>query len=101
MVAYEITAVVEPHLAEAYEHFMRREHIPHLMATGCFVSASLARSSAGRYRIRYEAESQAELDRYLATHAAHLRGEFNRHFPAGVTLAREVWAALERWAPPG
>ena len=65
MVTYEITTVVEPQLAEAYEHYMRREHIPHLMATGCFVSASLARSSAGRYRIRYEAESQAELDRYL------------------------------------
>ena len=101
MVTYEITTVVEPQLAEAYEHYMRREHIPHLMATGCFVSSSLARSSGGRYRIRYEAESQAELDRYLGTHAARLRDEFNRRFPAGVTLAREVWAGLERWDAPG
>ncbi len=101
MVIYEVTAVVEPQLVEAYELFMRREHIPHLLATGCFVGASLARSSAGRYRIRYDAESQAELDRYLATHAARLRDEFARHFPAGVTLAREVWTGVERWDAPG
>ncbi len=101
MITYEVTAVVEPHLAEAYERYMRQDHIPDLLRTGCFVGASIARAGAGRYRISYEATTQSELDRYLATHASRLRDDFARHFPSGVTLAREVWAAVERWGGPG
>ena len=51
----------------------------------------------GRYRIRYEAPDRAALERYLAEHAARLRGDFAAHFPAGVELSREVWDALQLW----
>ena len=43
-ITYEVTANVEPELAEAYERFMIDRHIPDLMATGEFASATLGRS---------------------------------------------------------
>jgi hypothetical protein len=96
-VTYEITTTVEPDLAEAYERYMRATHIPDLLATGCFLGAAFTRSAAGRYRVRYQASSQADLDRYLTKHATRLREDFATHFPQGITVSREVWATLQSW----
>ena len=97
MVTYEITAEVREDLAESYEMFMRERHIPDLLATGCFVAATLSRSGVGRYRIRYEAPDQASLDRYLATEAPRLRADLAAQFPVGVGLTREVWTVVQSW----
>ena len=97
MVTYEVTAEVEAALAERYESFMRDGHIPDVFATGCFHAVSFERAASGRYRIRYQAASQAEVDRYLRDHTARLRADFLAHFPTGATLSREVWTELGRW----
>jgi hypothetical protein len=97
MIAYEVTSEVEQGLMPAYERYMRETHIPQVLATGCFHAAVFARSSPGRYRTSYVARTQADLDRYLATHTAALRADFAAHFPEGVSLAREVWTTVERW----
>jgi hypothetical protein len=100
MVTYEITTIVEPRLVEAYERYMRQVHIPDLLATGCFHGAALTRAGPGRYRVRYEAPGEADLDRYLATHASRLREDFASHFPEGVTASREVWVSIQSWGAP-
>jgi Domain of unknown function (DUF4286) len=97
MIAYEVTADVEERQAAAYERYMRESHIPDVLATGSFQSASFERSSPGRYRMRYLARSQADIDRYLETHAAGLRADATSRFPEGVTLSREIWMTVERW----
>ena len=97
MITYEVTATVDASLIDAYERYMRDRHIPDVLASGCFVGASFARSEAGRYRIRYEVRDRAVLDRYVAEHAPRLRADVERHFPSGVTLGREVWDVLESW----
>ncbi|HEY7505296.1 MAG TPA: DUF4286 family protein [Gemmatimonadales bacterium] len=97
MIAYEVTSVVEESLAGRFEQYMRETHIPDVLATGCFQSAVFARSSPGRYRTGYIARTQADLDRYLETHTARLRVDFAAHFPKGVSLAREIWVAVQRW----
>jgi hypothetical protein len=96
-VTYEVTTTVEPALVEAYERYMRVTHIPDLLATGCFHGAAFTRSAPGRYRIRYQAPAEADLERYLAEHAARLRDDFAAHFPRGITVSREVWVALQSW----
>jgi hypothetical protein len=98
MIVYEITATVAPELVEDWERYMREHHIPALLATGCFRSAALTRSTSGRYRIRYEARGQSDLDRYLAVHADLLRSEFAECFPTGIELAREVWTVQQAWS---
>ena len=75
---------------------MQEHHIPALLATGCFRSAAFTCSAAGRYRMRYDAPDEADLARYLATHAERLRAEFTGRFPAGIQLSREVWAVPGR-----
>ncbi len=100
MVTYEITTQVDPRWIESYERYMRQVHVPELLATGCFHAAALTRSAPGRYRVRYEAASEADLDRYLETHAAGLREAFAAHFPEGITVSREVWTGLQRWDSP-
>jgi hypothetical protein len=100
MIIYEITATVAPALVPAYERYMRGDHIPALLGTGCFLSAAFARSAPGRYRMRYEAADERALERYRAGFAEGLRAEFAARFPEGVELAREVWTVLESWPPP-
>jgi len=97
MVTYEVTTVVSLPLVDAYELFMRLRHIPDILATGCFRGAVLTRAGPGRYRVRYEASNEADLQRYLAEHAPRLREDFGSHFPEGVTVSREAWVSLQRW----
>ena len=97
MVTSEVVADVEPAGRDRYESFMRDRHIPDVFATGCFHSVAFERSGAGRYRIRYQASSPDDVDRYLRDHTARLRADFAAHFPSGATLAREVWTELQRW----
>ncbi len=109
MIAYEVRARVPVEQAEAYERYLREEHIPDLMATGCFVEANFSRSE-GRgsaseeapaadvlFRSAYLAPDRAALDRYLADHAGRLRTHALARFPRGPAFERETWAVLERW----
>ncbi len=97
MIAYEVTAVVSDPLISQYESYMAGRHIPDVLATGCFAGASISRGDPGKYRISYLASDRAALDRYIADHAPALRDHFNRHFPQGVTLSRQVWQTIEEW----
>jgi hypothetical protein len=98
-VTYEITAVVDASLTGEYERYMTTRHIPDLLATGFFESATLARSG-DRYRIRYRALDQSALDQYLDRDAPRLRADFHEHFPTGVELSREVWELIDEFKAP-
>lgn len=95
MVIYEISAVVQAELVEAYEQYMRERHIPDLLATGYFRAAYFTRSAENRYRIQYHAHDRAALDKYLEREANRLRADFAAHFPEGVELFREIWNVLQ------
>lgn len=99
MTTYEVTAIVDSGVIEAYESYMQQHHIPELLATGCFEAAVFARAAPGRYRVVLEA-SDAGLERYLEMYASRLRRDFVSHLPAGVTLSREVWVAIQAWNSP-
>jgi hypothetical protein len=94
---YEVTLQVEPGLAPVVERYMREHHIPRIFETGCFRRIRFAQASPARFRTSYEAEAQADLDRYLGEHAPRLRTEFQADFPSGIILTREVWAERQLW----
>jgi hypothetical protein len=98
MVFYEVTLQVEPTLAAPVEIYMRNRHIPAILATGCFRRIRFDRASSARFRTCYEAESQADLDRYLRDHAAQFRAEFLADFSVGVRLTRETWTECQAWS---
>ena len=97
MVTYEVNALVEPQLQDTYERFMRDQHIPDVYRTGCFQGVVFERGRPGQYRVRYQAATQADVDRYLREHTARLRADFTAHFPTGIQLSREIWTELQRW----
>ncbi len=97
MVTYEVNAVVEPHLQDTYERFMCEQHIPDVFGTGCFRGVVFERGGPGRYRVRYQATTQADVVQYLREHTERLRADFAAHFPTGVQLSREIWTELQRW----
>ena len=93
MIIYEVNAVVDEPQRERYERYMRR-HLQDVLASGCFVSATLERATPGKYRATYRAPTQDDVDRYLREHTSLLRADFTKHFPDGVRLEREVWTQL-------
>lgn len=97
MILYEVTLEVEPSSSSAVEEHMRRRHIPAIFATGCFRRIRFQQASRDRFRTSYEAETAADLERYLRDHAPALRSEFLAEFPTGVRLTRETWRVVESW----
>lgn len=98
MISYEVTLQVKPALAPTVEEFMRQSHIPAIFATGCFQQIRFSLASAGRYRTSYQAEAQADMDRYLREHAPRFRAEFMERFPDDVTVTRETWMQRQAWS---
>ena len=97
MVVYEVTVHVEPELCQAYERYMTDQHISDVLATGAFACATFEKARAGLYRVRYEAPTEAILDRYLADESPRLRDDLARHFPTGIEAVREAWTELGRF----
>ncbi len=97
MVTYEVHAEVEPYLAEAFQRYMVLKHIPEILATGRFAAIDFERGAQGRFRTRYQAASQADLDDYLERHTQAFREDLARNFPEGVTARRETWDTIQRW----
>ena len=93
MIVYEVTAVVEADIAEGFRSFMASQHISDLMATGCFESATLARSD-NTFQMRYTAADRQTLDRYFAEHAERLRGDIAERFPTGTQFSRQIWEMI-------
>lgn len=99
MVTYEVTATVAPGLVEAYATYMKVQHIPDVLATGCFTGAVFEQADGTTFRARYQAASQERIDAYLREHTARLRDDFARHFPEGISFRRAVWTEQKRWTP--
>ncbi|MBI4911493.1 MAG: DUF4286 family protein [Acidobacteria bacterium] len=97
MVTYEVQVEVEAYLAEGFQRYMVLQHIPEIMATGCFAAISFERGAPGRFRTRYTAETQEDLDRYLERHTRRFREDLQKHFPEGVNPRRETWESIQRW----
>ena len=97
MIRYEVVLDVEPSLAVAVADHTRHRHIPAIFATGCFRRIRFQQASSHRFRTTYEAETAADLDRYLQNHAPAVRSEFLAEFPTGVRLTRETWHEMESW----
>ena len=79
MLIYNVTIKVEESIADAWLQWLQQEHIPDVMATGCFRNYKVVRlleiddSEGPTYAIQYHAESKADYNRYIEIHASLLR----------------------------
>lgn len=79
MLIYNVTTKVATSIAPLWLQWMQQQHIPEVMATGCFTAFKLVRllevddSEGPTYAIQYHAPDRAAYDRYLAEYASALR----------------------------
>ncbi|MBU3713410.1 MAG: DUF4286 family protein [Ferruginibacter sp.] len=79
MFKYNVTIKVLHEISSEWLIWLKEEHIPEVIATGCFTSATIHRllevddSEGPTYNVQYKAESKAAYNLYINKHAGLLR----------------------------
>lgn len=79
MIIYNVTIKVAESIKDAWLQWLKEEHIPEVIATGCFTHAIPTRlleiddSEGPTYAIQYHAESKALYNKYIDKYAGILR----------------------------
>lgn len=79
MIIYNVTIKVEHSIAAAWLTWLKEEHIPDIIATGCFTHATIlhlleADDTEGiTYAVQYHAESKALYNRYIEQFSDEMR----------------------------
>lgn len=78
-IIYNVTIKVEWKIHEAWLLWMKTEHMPEVVATGCFTYSQLVRlietddTHGPTYAAQYFADTRSDHTRYIEMHAAVLR----------------------------
>lgn len=79
MFVYNVTVKVDHSIAADWLHWLKEEHIPEVIGTGCFTMATIlellenADEEGLTYAIQYRAAAKEDYDRYIDLHANLLR----------------------------
>jgi Domain of unknown function (DUF4286) len=79
MVIYNVTVKLEEAIHEQWLQWLKEEHIPDVIATGCFTKATILRlletddSEGPTYAIQYFAESKENYNQYIENFAPEMR----------------------------
>lgn len=81
MYIYNVTTKVAHEIHTDWFHWMKQEHIPAVMQTGCFTNFQFVRiletdeEDGITYAVQYQAAAKADYNRYIELHAPALRNE--------------------------
>ncbi len=104
MLIYNVTVKPDASIADAWLHWMQEDHMPALMATGCFTGHRLCRlldideSDGPTYAAQYFCASRAAYDRYLTHHAPAMRAAGIRQFGERFSAFRTLMEVVEERA---
>ena len=79
MIIYNITIKVEESIKEKWLTWLKEEHIPDIINTGCFTHAAILKllevdeTEGPTYAVQYFCESKSLYNNYIANHAAEMR----------------------------
>ncbi|MBM3416837.1 MAG: DUF4286 family protein [Bacteroidetes bacterium] len=79
MIIYNVTIKVDISIAHEWLAWLRDEHIPDIIGTGCFTDARILQlmevdeSDGPTFAIQYQADSKALYNRYIKEYAAEMR----------------------------
>lgn len=79
MVIYNVTVKVEWSIHEDWLYWMQHEHLPEVLATGCFIKSQLTRiletddKDGPTYATQYFAENKSDYERYIELHSILMR----------------------------
>lgn len=102
MILYNVTVSVDPSVVEDWLNWMRSNHIPDVMATGCFVESRISRVNGDEeggetYAITYLAPSQEKMDEYRDVHAPLLQKDHSDRFAGRFAAFRTFLSVIEEF----
>ena len=100
MIIYNVTINVSDEIHDTWLNWMKEKHIPDLLSTNLFVSASLSRvitnSDTGTtYAVAYKLKNLADLQKYETKFSNRFREEYNSKFSASAPTFRTVMQVEE------
>ena len=99
---YVVFVAVDNDSNDAWFRWMRDDHIPDVLATGCFGDATIVRDAESdtehetAYRILYRAHSEAAFERYQREFGPALRDDHVARFGSVTRASRELLPILLR-----
>ena len=96
MIIYNVTIKLEEAIHQQWLGWMKEEHIPDVINTGCFTKATILRlleiddSEGPTYAIQYFAESKANYNRYIEKFAPEMRQRLINKFGNSFVAFRSV-----------
>ena len=79
MYIYNVTIKVREDIQAVWMEWLQAEHIPEILATGCFYEATILQlleiddTEGPTFAIQYKAESKAQYNHYITKYADSLR----------------------------
>lgn len=96
MIIYNVTIKLQAGIHSPWLAWMQQEHIPAVVATGCFENAKLLRlldiddEEGPTYAVQYFAAARADYDRYIEKFAAEMREESFRKWGDSFIAFRSI-----------
>ncbi|MEW6468055.1 MAG: DUF4286 family protein [Bacteroidota bacterium] len=84
-IIYNVTVNIDDSVHDEWLRWMKEEHIPDVMNTGCFLENKICRilvneESGTSYSIQYTCESMEKLNEYRQKHAQRLQKEHSERY---------------------
>lgn len=95
MIIYNVTINIDDDAHDEWLIWMKKVHIPEVVATGCFSSGSMYKllvdeQSGTSYSIQYRAPNMMAVNNYLEKFAPGLRNEVEKKFGGKFTAFRTL-----------
>ena len=103
MIIYNVTSNIDKTVHQQWLIWIK-EHIPQVLATGCFVEAKLTKvlvdddQGATTYSVQYRANSREDLERYYEKHADALRRDAVQQFADKVLAFRTELEVIDEYS---
>ncbi len=101
MIVYNVTVKVDWSIHDEWVQWMRKEHLPEMIITGCFTNAKLLRlletddEEGPTYAAQYFSENKSDYDRYIKDHAANVRKKYTEKWGDRVIAFRSLMQEVE------
>jgi hypothetical protein len=104
MIIYNVTVSIDSSIVEEWLHWMKTQHIPDILATGCFLEARLSKIHGEEdgglsFSVMYLCAEQAKLDDYQLRFAPKLQAEHQQRYEGRFAAFRTYLTVIEEFRP--
>ena len=106
MLLYNVTVSIDPQIELEWLQWMRSQHIPDVMQTGCFLESRISRVHGEEqggltYAITYLAPDEATFKTYEKEHAPALQADHTKKYEGRFAAFRTTLSVIEEFKNNG